>query len=149
MKPHFYFSRLVHVLAVLTWLVPAVFGQPETGSQPNTNSVTKTNASSPVIVGHLLRGGSNIPIAKVNKEFLEGLAREDAFNRVVNPLLQRITDGGEANNGFLEFLKDLNLRPKVFQATGGGSNDASLGVEFDYKKSVANKVINENSMNPV
>ena len=78
---------------------------------------------------------------------LPNMARQDSFQNMLVPLVSRIVESGRTN-GFLEFVSDLNLRPKVFQAAGS-SNNATFGLEYSYRKSIANKSLNERSSNPV
>ena len=128
---------------ILPWLlitgvlVPAV---PLMG-QTNERSVV-TSAPSPGRQNHIAL--SNVP-----SSILSSLVLKDLFAGQTNALLIDIFGAKGTNNGFLEFLKDLHLRPKVFQATGGGSNDTSLGFEFAYDKALTHYVLNEKSLHPV
>src|SRR6266542_2308216 len=96
-------------------------------------SADATNTTSqPAEIATKTAGTNSIPLKTVPDFVLKGLAQEDVFNSLADPLLKKIFDSKDPENGLLQFLRDLNIRPKVFQSKGGGSNDTSLGLEFDY-----------------
>jgi hypothetical protein len=68
-----------------------------------------------------------------------------------NSVLRNITNllwQSDQSNELLGFLNDLNLRPKVFHAQNT-SDEAVLGVEYNFSKSIANRVFFESSKNPL
>lgn len=82
-------------------------------------------------------------------DVLAALASKDLHTLWTNAVLVDLFFSQRATNGLLEFLSDLNLRPKVFQASGGGSNDTALGFEFDYVKALTSYVPNPGSAHPI
>lgn len=79
---------------------------------------------------------------------LAGLSQDDVFNEVVSPLLTTIL-GKDKTKGLVEFINDWHLRPVVFHVQNGVSQDEVLGIEYNYQKSVANRVVLANSSNPM
>lgn len=107
-----------------------------------------TNTATPVGVLRDVIGTNSLPVNKVPA----ALAREDVYGHVAGPLLKSLVDqikGNSTNNAFLGFLSDWHLRPKVFQAHGGSAGDASLGLEFDYQRSLAHATLSEASAHPL
>lgn len=93
-------------------------------------------------------GGGAAALGKFSPEALaETLGKEDLFNEVVKPLLQKVLESPDGKELTIpEFLKDLHIAPKFFHAEGSDS-DGVLGFEYHYKKSVANRVIDEAGSN--
>jgi len=91
---------------------------------------------------------NSIPLKKAPEAVLQALFREDTFNGVTEPVLRRIAQV-DHTNGFLGFLNDWHLRPKIFQGNGGVAEAASLGFEFDYKKALASTTLRQSSRQPI
>jgi hypothetical protein len=115
------------------------------GANGNTNDIAITIRTT--------LGTNSISISKVPSGILDALGRQDVFDQLTSTLLNSLfvnnqTTGTKQTNAFLQFINDWHVRPKVFQATSG-SNNVSFGVEFDYNKSLAHHVLNENCDNPM
>lgn len=121
----FLFIRLtvVSLLGVIVLTASA----PSTRAQANTNSV---------------------PLNRVPAAVLRALGNQDAFNALAQPLMQRVLQTAHTN-ALLGFLNDWNLRPKFFHAPDGASDDAMLGLEYHYQKSIANRVFDDSWKNPM
>jgi hypothetical protein len=120
-------TRLIR-LGLILLCAAQVFGQAARAAAPAAPGITSTNLPDDV---------------------LAALARKDLHTLWTNALLVDLFSSKRATNGLLEFLSDLNLRPKVFQASGGGSNDTALGFEFDYAKALTSYVPNPGSAHPI
>jgi hypothetical protein len=124
---------LTHILKgglAMALLGGTAFGQDDTNAPP---------AAAPVAV-------NSVPLSKLPELVLKQLPRDDIFDQLTASVLKQI---GGNSNVFLNFLNDLHLRPKVFQATSGNGNDTGLGFEFDYQKALASHVINPDCNNPI
>ena len=75
--------------------------------------------------------------------------KKDLLSQQTNALLLDLIGRNGTNNPLSDFLVDLHLRPKVYQASGGTSSDTSLGVEFDCHKAVTHKVFDETAAHPI
>ena len=93
-------------------------------------------------------GTNSIPLDRVPKAILKALDQEDVFQALALPLAQRVLQT-DHTNALLGFINDWNLRPKFFHASGGVSEDAVLGFEYHYQKSIANRVFDESWKNPM
>jgi hypothetical protein len=87
-------------------------------------------------------------IVKVPPTILNALPREDVFVGLSRPLLMSVLRTQHTNE-LLGFINDLHLRPKVFDSDDADGGDVLLGLEFDYRKSIVNRVLSEASRNPM
>ena len=127
MKAHapFQFTRtaVVSLLGVMALTATA----PSTRAQATTNSV---------------------PLNRVPAAVLRALGDQDVLNSLAQPLMQRVLQTAHTN-ALLGFINDWNLRPKFFHAPDGASDDAVLGLEYHYQKSIANRVFDDSWKNPM
>lgn len=79
---------------------------------------------------------------------LSHLPKEDLFNERTYSLLTTVIQTPHTN-ALLGFINDFHLRPKIFDVENGENEDAVLGLDFRYEKSLANRVINESSPSPM
>lgn len=93
-------------------------------------------------------GTNSIPLNRVPAKVLSALGDQDTFNALAQPLMQRVLQTAHTN-ALLGFLNDWNLRPKFFHAPDGASDDAVLGLEYHFQKSIANRVFDESWKNPM
>lgn len=91
---------------------------------------------------------NSVPLNRVPAAVLRALGDQDSFNTLAQPLVQRVLQTAHTN-ALLGFLNDWNLRPKFFHAPDGASDDAVLGLEYHYQKSIANRVFAESWKNPM
>lgn len=91
---------------------------------------------------------NSIPLNLVPAHVLQALGEQDVFNSLAQPLVQRILQTTHTN-ALLGFLNDWNLRPKFFHAPDGASDDAVLGLEYHYQKSIASRVLDDSWKNPM
>ena len=77
---------------------------------------------------------------------LRSLNTPDTYNRLFLTLTNSVFGGANQSNSYFQFVRDLNLKFKAFDATGAGEK-AGLGVEYDYNKSIAGRTIG--ATNPV
>src|SRR5215210_6387728 len=87
-------------------------------------------------------------VVKVPPTILNALPREDVFLGLSRPLLASVLHPQHTNE-LLGFINDLHLRPKVFDSDDADAGDVLLGLEFDYRKSIVNRVLSEASRNPM
>jgi hypothetical protein len=93
-------------------------------------------------------GTNSLPLNKVPRGILRALDDEDVFKSLAAPLTTTILQT-DHTNALLGFLNDWHLRPKFFHAQDGVSDDAVLGFEYHFKKSLANRVFDETWKNPM
>lgn len=91
---------------------------------------------------------NSVPLNRVPAAVLRALGDQDALNSLAQPLMQRVLQTAHTN-ALLGFINDWNLRPKFFHAPDGASDDAVLGLEYHYQKSIANRVFDESWKNPM
>jgi len=91
--------------------------------------------------------GGGIPLNKVPDGILNALDKQDVLDAISKPLLTTLLQTDQTN-GLLGFINDLHLRPKIFHAQDG-SPDGVFGFEYDFQKSIANRVFFENSYAPL
>lgn len=95
-----------------------------------------------------LAGTNRVAMNSVPPEILRVLEEQDALKSLAVPLMTTLLET-DHTNGLLGFINDWNLRPKFFHAPDGPSEDAVLGFEYHYKKSIANRVFDETWKNPM
>jgi len=91
---------------------------------------------------------NSVPLNRVPAAVLRALGDQDVLNSLAQPLMQRVLQTAHTN-ALLGFINDWNLRPKFFHAPDGASDDAVLGLEYHYQKSIANRVFDESWKNPM
>lgn len=91
---------------------------------------------------------NSILLNRVPAKVLSALGDQDTFNTLAQPLMQRVLQTAHTN-ALLGFLNDWNLRPKFFHAPDGASDDAVLGLEYHFQKSIANRVFDNSWKNPM
>ncbi len=91
---------------------------------------------------------NSVPLNRVPAAVLRALGDQDVLNSLAQPLMQRVLQTAHTN-ALLGFINDWNLRPKFFHAPDGSSDDAVLGLEYHYQKSIANRVFDESWKNPM
>ena len=91
---------------------------------------------------------NSVPLNRVPATVLRALGERDVFNSLAQPLVQRVLQTAHTN-ALLGFINDWNLRPKFFHAPDGASDDAVLGIEYHFQKSIANRVFDESWKNPM
>lgn len=69
------------------------------------------------------------------------------FNTFVNQFINSGWNTAHSSNAVLSFINELHLRPMFFSASGV-SDSAVFGLAYDYNKSVQNKTLNQDSINP-
>lgn len=99
------------------------------------------------VTGAFAQPATNIPLSRVPAVILNGLPREDVFAGMTQPLLTTLFQTQHTNE-LLGFINDLHLRPKLFDSDDSETGDLTLGLEFDYRKSIANRVLAAASRNP-
>ena len=97
---------------------------------------------------HAQANTNSVPANRVPAAVLHALGEQDVFNSLAQPLVQRVLQTAHTN-ALLGFINDWNLRPKFFHAPDGASDDAVLGLEYHFQKSIANRVFDESWKNPM
>ena len=113
-------------------------------AQPTNDSP----APGPVSTHTLLNLTNGVALNKVPKGILRALDDEDVFKSLAVPLTTTILQT-DHTNALLGFINDWHLLPKFFHARDGVADDAVLGFEYHYKKSLANRVFDETWQNPM
>ncbi len=88
-------------------------------------------------------GAENIPFDELEKK----LSDPTVWNRFMRQFTNSGWHSAHSSNAIFSFINELHLRPKVFHANGGDS--AVLGFEYDFNKSIANRTITPDSVNPM
>ena len=107
----------------------------------DTNTANQVSAIS-AMDAIKLTGSQNIEDAFVNI-----LNNPDAVNALTYGLTNTLLQTSQSN-ALLGFINDLNLRPKVFQ-TKGAADNAVLGLEYNFQKSLANRVLFDTTPHPM
>jgi hypothetical protein len=106
-----------------------------------------TNTASKVKVGLALEAITLSGYTNVQIAFTNILNNPDAFNALIYGLNHTLLQTSQTN-ALLGFINDLHLRPKVFQ-TKGAADNAVLGFEYDFHKSLANRVLCDTTLHPM
>lgn len=102
----------------------------------------------PASIRAQMSGTNSVPLNQVPAAVIRALGNEDTFNALAQPLVQQILQS-QHTNALLGFINDWNLRPKFLHAQDGASDDAVLGLEYHFQKSIANRVFDESWRNPM
>jgi len=118
-------------------LMANCLAQPSGGAAPGAAALLRA-----------LAGTNSVALNRVPSDILRIVDQDDVMKSLAVPLMTTVLQTGHTN-GLLGFINDWHLRPKFFHAPDGPSDDAVLGFEYHYKKSIANRVFDETWKNPM
>ena len=107
-------------------------------NQPPSGGTGPTNALQAIRV---------LNMTNLNDALASLIKNPDVYQALTYGLTHRLLQT-EQTNALLGFINDLHLRPKVFH-TQGQPDNAVFGFEYDFQKSLANRVLAESSLHPI
>jgi len=96
-------------------------------------------------LGDIAAGLNSTKLTSLNEQ---ALTSPDTFNAILGALQNHIVSPDGKTNAYLQFIKDLNLNFKVFNAASD-QGEAALGVSYAYDRSVLGRTLKPDSANPL
>jgi hypothetical protein len=112
-----------------------------------SGSAQPTNDTASALLARF-SGTNSSTLNRVPSGILRAIEEDDVLKSLAVPLMTTVLQTGHTNS-LLGFINDWHLRPKFLHAPDGASDDAVLGFEYHYQKSVANRVFDETWQNPM